>query len=180
MYTIIGQSIGRSVGRSVGRSIDRSVVSAKIENIATIGGTRVVDARRARGMRPSAVASSIEARAVVARASRARRARRRRCRTDDDAGRDDADDGDASRRRRATVVTRSMDDAHASTSTSSGMTGADVFVAAVPLDGFEGAATSALGKTTGVFDRHWMVLVRHAGTRTRRCMIFYRKIRDRR
>ena len=112
-------------------------------------------------MRPSAVASSIEARAVVTRARRARRARRRRSRTDDDARRDDDDDGDASRRRRATVVTRSMDDA--STSTSSGMTGADVFVAAVPLDGFEGAATSALGKTTGVFDRHWMVLVRHAG-----------------
>ena len=40
------------------------------------------------------------------------------------------------------------------------MTGADVFVAAVPADGFEGAATSALGKTTGVFDRHRMVLVR--------------------
>ena len=112
-------------------------------------------------MRPSAVASSIEARAVVTRARRARRARRRRSRTDDDARRDDDDDGDASRRRRATVVTRSMDDA--STSTSSGMAGADVFVAAVPLDGFEGAATSALGATTGVFDRHWMVLVRHAG-----------------
>ena len=159
------RSINRSVGRSVGRSVDRSVgrFPRKLKTSATIGGTRVVDARRARGMRPSAVASSIEARAVVARASRARRARRRRCRTDDDAGRDDADDGDASRRRRATVVTRSMDDAHASTSTSSGMTGADVFVAAVPLDGFEGAATSALGKTTGVFDRHWMVLVRHAG-----------------
>lgn len=53
------------------------------------------------------------------------------------------------------------DDADASTS--SAVAGADVFVAATPLDGFERAATSALGARTGAFDRHWMVLVRHVG-----------------
>jgi len=59
--------------------------------------------------------------------------------------------------------TDGRDDALASTSMGAGVVGADVFVAATPLDGFERAATSALGARTGVFDRHWMVLVRHVG-----------------